>query len=106
RARERELNELDHFRATLDGIRIHFVHVRARSAVGIPLILTHGWPSSFVELLALVPLLRDTFDLVIPSLPGYGFSERPNRTGIHARYTARLWHELMRGLGYDRYGAH
>jgi pimeloyl-ACP methyl ester carboxylesterase len=106
RARERELNELEHFRATVDGVRIHFVHTRTQNSDGIPLILTHGWPSSFVELLALVPLLRDSFDLVIPSLPGYGFSERPHRTGIHARYTAGLWHELMRGLGYDRYGAH
>jgi pimeloyl-ACP methyl ester carboxylesterase len=106
RARERELNELDHFRATVDGVRIHFVHARAQNAGGIPLILTHGWPSSFVELLGLVPLLRDGFDLVIPSLPGYGFSERPRRTGIHARYTAGLWHRLMRGLGYERYGAH
>jgi pimeloyl-ACP methyl ester carboxylesterase len=103
RARERELNELDHFRATVDGVRIHFVHVRGG---GLPLILTHGWPSSFLELLALVPLLSDTFDLVIPSLPGYGFSERPARTGVTTRSTARLWHRLMRGLGYDRYGAH
>jgi pimeloyl-ACP methyl ester carboxylesterase len=103
RARERELNELDHFHATVDGVRIHFVHVRGG---GLPLILTHGWPSSFLELLALVPLLRDRFDLVIPSLPGYGFSERPARTGVTTRSTARLWHRLMRGLGYDRYGGH
>ena len=105
RARERELNELAHFRAQVDGVRIHFVHERARGGGGIPLILTHGWPSSFLELLALVPLLRDDFDLVIPSLPGYGFSERPARTGVTSRYTARLWHQLMRGLGYQRYGA-
>jgi pimeloyl-ACP methyl ester carboxylesterase len=106
RARERELNALRHFRATVDGVRIHFVHERATSGEGIPLILTHGWPSSFVELLALVPLLRDQFDLVIPSLPGYGFSERPHRIGVTSRHTAGLWHELMRGLGYERYGAH
>jgi pimeloyl-ACP methyl ester carboxylesterase len=106
RARERELNELPHFHATVDGVRIHFIHERSPSGNGIPLILTHGWPSSFVELLALVPLLRDEFDLVIPSLPGYGFSERPHRTGITSRYTAGLWHRLMRGLGYERYGAH
>jgi pimeloyl-ACP methyl ester carboxylesterase len=105
RARERELNELAHFRAQVDGVRIHFVHERARGGAGIPLILTHGWPSSFLELVGLVPFLRDTFDLVIPSLPGYGFSERPARTGVTSRYTAHLWHELMRGLGYERYGA-
>jgi len=88
------------------------VHQRAMSGQGIPLILTHGWPSSFVEYLPLVPLLTDpaadgmdgtAFDLVIPSLPGYGFSERP----AHANYriVSRLWHRLMQGLGYERYGA-
>ena len=105
RARERELNELSHFRAEVDGVRVHFVHERARGGDGIPLILTHGWPSSFLELLGLVPFLRDTFDLVIPSLPGYGFSERPARAGVTTRYTAGLWHRLRRGLGYERYGA-
>jgi pimeloyl-ACP methyl ester carboxylesterase len=113
RARERELNELAHFRAHVDGVRIHFVHERARGG-GVPLILTHGWPSSFLELLALVPLLTDpaahgidgpAFDVVIPSLPGYGFSERPARVGVTSRCTARLWHRLMQGLGYERYGA-
>jgi pimeloyl-ACP methyl ester carboxylesterase len=112
RAQERELNALHHFRAELDGVRIHFVHERARSGDGIPLILTHGWPSTFLELLPLVPYLTDprahgidgpAFDLVIPSLPGYGFSERPARANY--RDVARLWHRLMRGLGYERYGA-
>lgn len=115
RARERELNELDHFRAELDGVWVHFVHARAREGEGVPLVLTHGWPSAFVEMLPLVPFLTDpgahgiagpAFDLVIPSLPGYGFSERPARTGVTMRDTARLWHRLMRGLGYERYGAY
>ncbi|HET9362009.1 MAG TPA: epoxide hydrolase [Vicinamibacterales bacterium] len=112
RAEERRLNTFKHFRAEVGGIRVHFVHERARDGLGIPLILTHGWPSSFLEHLALVPLLTNpkangidapAFDLVIPSLPGYGFSERPE----HANYrtVARLWHELMHGLGYERYGA-
>jgi pimeloyl-ACP methyl ester carboxylesterase len=113
RAREHELNAFEHFRAEIDGVRIHFVHARARDGRGVPLIVTHGWPSAFVELLPLVPLLTEprahgisgpAFDLVIPSLPGYGFSERPARTGVTTRYTARLWHALMRGLGYERYG--
>jgi pimeloyl-ACP methyl ester carboxylesterase len=95
RAQEERLNEYEHFMA--DGI--HFVHVRRG---GLPLILTHGWPSTFVEHLQLVPHLPD-FDLVIPSLPGYGFSERPGRTTM--RDTARRWHRLMQGLGYERYGA-
>ncbi len=114
RVQERGLNAFHHFRAELDGVRIHFVHERARHGRGIPLILTHGWPSSFVELLPLVPFLTDpgahgikgpAFDVVIPSLPGYGFSERPARTGVTTRYTAGRWHQLMRGLGYERYGA-
>jgi pimeloyl-ACP methyl ester carboxylesterase len=114
RAREAELNELDHFRAELDGVRIHFVHQRAAHGGGIPLVLTHGWPSCFAELLPLVPLLTDpaahgidgpAFDVVVPSLPGYGFSERPARTGVTTRHTAALWHRLMRDLGYERYGA-
>src|SRR5437868_13382929 len=113
RAQERQLNAFAHFRADLD-IKIHFIHERARRGRGIPLILTNGWPSSFIELLPLVPLLTDpqshgidgaAFDVVIPSLPGYGFSERPDRTGVNYRYTAALWHRLMRGLGYERYGA-
>jgi len=114
RAQERRLNALHHFRAELDGVPIHFVHERARGGSGIPLILTHGWPSSFVELLPLVPLLTHpaahgidgpAFDVVIPSLPGYGFSGRPARTGVNCRSVAALWHRLMRGLGYERYGA-
>lgn len=112
RAEERRLNSFRHFQAEIDGVRIHFVHARAREGRGIPLILTHGWPSSFVELLPLVPMLTDpaahdidapAFDLVLPSLPGYGFSERPPHA--NSRTVARLWHELMRGLGYERYGA-
>jgi pimeloyl-ACP methyl ester carboxylesterase len=114
RSRERELNTFHHFRAELDGVHIHFVHERAVGGHGTPLILTHGWPSTFVELLPLVPFLTDpaahgiagpAFDIVIPSLPGYGFSERPAHTGVNYRYTATLWHRLMRGLGYARYGA-
>jgi pimeloyl-ACP methyl ester carboxylesterase len=114
RAQERELNALRQFRAELDGVQIHFVHEPATRGGGIPLILTHGWPSTFVELLQLVPLLTDpqahgidgpAFDVVIPSLPGYGFSDRPGHSGVNYRYTAGLWHRLMRGLGYERYGA-
>lgn len=112
RAQERWLNSFAHFRAELDGIHVHFVHERARAGNGIPLILTHGWPSAFLELLPLVPLLTNpkdhgidgpAFDLVIPSLPGYGFSERPAQADY--RTVAQLWHALMRGLGYQRYGA-
>ncbi len=114
RAQERWLNGFAHFRADVDGTRIHFVHQRAVHGDGIPLVLTHGWPSCFVEYLSLVPLLTDpaahgiagpAFDLVIPSLPGYGFSDRPPRPGVTTRDTARLWHRLMHGIGHQRYGA-
>jgi len=114
RAQERELNAVRHFRAELDDVHIHFVCERARHGNGIPLILTHGWPSTFIELLPLVPFLTDphahgingpAFDVIIPSLPGYGFSERPAHVPVNYEHVAGLWHRLMRGLGYERYGA-
>jgi len=115
RAAERELNRFAHHRARVGGAVVHFVHERARHGGGIPLILGHGWPSCFAELLPLVPMLTDPaghgisgpeFDVVIPSLPGYGFSSRPAVAGgVTYRYVAGLWHDLMRGLGYTRYGA-
>lgn len=114
RAQERHLNSFAHFRARIDGHTVHFVHERARRGNGIPLIVTSGWPSTFVETLPLIPLLTDpqdhgidgpAFDVVAPSLPGYGFSTRPAQVGVNYRYVAGLWHRLMRGLGYDRYGA-
>jgi len=114
RAQEQRLREFAQFRIEIDGVHIHFVHERARSGRGIPLILTHGWPSAFVEYLPLVPLLTDpvrhgidgpAFDLVIPSLPGYGFSERPRRAGVNYRYVSALWHRLMTELEYERYGS-
>jgi pimeloyl-ACP methyl ester carboxylesterase len=110
RAEERRINRIHQFRTTIDGIAIHFVHERAVDGPGIPLLLLHGWPSTFVELLPLVPLLTDprqhgidgpAFDLVIPSLPGYGFSERPRRGNY--RDIAGLMHGLMRGLGYEQH---
>ncbi len=114
RTQEDWLNSFHHFRADIDGIGIHFVHERAVSGEGIPLVMTHGWPSCFAEYLPLVPLLTNPAahgiagpgcDVVIPSLPGYGFTERPDRTGVTSRYTADLWHRLMHGLGYRQYGA-
>ncbi|HEY5987961.1 MAG TPA: epoxide hydrolase [Streptosporangiaceae bacterium] len=115
RAAERDLNRFAHYRAQIGGAAVHFVHERARHGTGIPLVLGHGWPSCFAELLPLVPLLTDpaahgidgpAFDVIIPSLPGYGFSPRPVVPGgVTYRYVAGLWHELMRGLGYARYAA-
>jgi pimeloyl-ACP methyl ester carboxylesterase len=71
-------------------VRIHFVHHRAAHG-GVALVLTHGWPSTFVELLSLVDRLGDRFDLVVPSLPGYAFSERPRRAGVDRAFVADLW---------------
>jgi pimeloyl-ACP methyl ester carboxylesterase len=105
RAHEARLNRFDHRQATVDGVRLHFVHHRAPGG-GVPLVLTHGWPSTFLEPLTLVDRLGDRFDLVIPSLPGYGFSARPGRAGVNRAVVADLWHGLMQGLGYERYGAH
>jgi pimeloyl-ACP methyl ester carboxylesterase len=114
RLQEAWLNRHRQLLVDLGGVTVHCVHEPARGGAGIPLILSHGWPSCFAELLALVPLLTDpaahgidgpAFDVVIPSLPGYGFTPRPPTVGVTYRFTARLWHQLMRALGYTRYGA-
>jgi len=114
RAQEARLNGFAHYRGDIDGIQVHFVHERARHGGGIPLILSHGWPSAFTEYLPVIPLLTDPgahgidaaeFDVVIPSLPGYGFSSRPADRPVTYRDVAGLWHTLMHNLGYGRYGA-
>ncbi len=116
RARERWLNSFPQFTTEIDSQTIHFVHQRGRGPRSLPLVLTHGWPSCYVELLKLVPLLTDpaahggdqddSFDVVVPSLPGFVFSGRPPRPGlVTARSTAELWARLMRDcLGYSRFG--
>jgi pimeloyl-ACP methyl ester carboxylesterase len=102
RAWERKLNALNQF--TWEGI--HFVHQRAASGRGVPLILTHGWPSSFLDYVDMLPMLNDfDFDVVVPSLPGYGFSPRPPQVGVNYRYVSDRWHQLMIELGYSRYAA-
>jgi Epoxide hydrolase N terminus len=115
RAAERRLNTLPQFTATIDGRVIHYVHVKGADAASAPLILTHGWPGSFVEMYDIIPLLTDpagnglpgvrSFDVVVPSLPGFGFSEAPRSPGTNSRAVALLWHALMAGLGYTRYFA-
>ena len=100
RAWERRLNEFHHF--SWEGI--HFVYQRAASGRGVPLILTHGWPSSFLDYVDMLPLLG-RFDVVVPSLPGYGFSPRPPTVGVNYRYVSERWHRLMTELAYPRYGA-
>ena len=91
RKQEQWLNCFNHRVADVDGVRIHFVHHRADDG-RVPLILTHGWPSTFIEHLSLVDRLGDRFDLVVPSLPGYAFSQRPSHAGVDRAFVARLWH--------------
>ncbi len=112
---EAKLNALPQFVTEIDGLAIHFIHVRSRHDNALPLIITHGWPGSVIELLGIVgPLTdptahggraEDAFDLVLPSLPGYGFSEQPTSVGWDPGRTARAWAELMSRLGYTRYVA-
>jgi len=120
RAQERRLNELAQFRISLDGQAVHFVHIRADrapdSAVPLPLILTHGWPSAFTEFQRLIPLLTDpaghganpadAFDVVVPSLPGHLFSDLPAEGPLTRPRIADAWVRLMDALGYERFGAY
>lgn len=110
RAAEARLNAFDHFTADIDGTTLHFVHARSTREDAIPLVMLHGWPSSFVQMLDIIPLLTEpesgpAFHVVIPSLPGYGFSEIPTDPGMSPVAMAPLMHGLMTtALGYDRYG--
>jgi pimeloyl-ACP methyl ester carboxylesterase len=105
REHEAKLNELPHFTTEIEGQNIHFVHVRSPKPDALALILTHGWPGSFLEFLDVIePLSRD-FHLVIPSIPGFGFSGPTHERGWDTVRVARAWAELMRRLGYERYGA-
>jgi pimeloyl-ACP methyl ester carboxylesterase len=114
RAWEARFNEFPQFTTTIDRQRIHFLHIRSRVEGAVPLIVTHGWPGSFVEWLDVIGPLSDpaaggsdgpAFDLVIPSLPGYGFSGPTTERGWNTRRIAAAWAELMSRLGYESFGA-
>jgi pimeloyl-ACP methyl ester carboxylesterase len=112
---EARLNELPQFTTEIDGLDIHFIHVRSKHENALPLIITHGWPGSVIEMLEVIGPLTDptahggeaadAFDVVIPSLPGYGFSAEPTEVGWDPAHTAEAWAELMDRLGYTRYVA-
>ncbi|PRY10561.1 epoxide hydrolase family protein [Kineococcus rhizosphaerae] len=112
---ETDLNRLPQFLTTLDGLDVHFLHVRSTNPDAMPLLITHGWPGSIVELLKLIGPLTDpaafggdpadSFHVVVPSLPGFGFSGKPAGTGWDAARTAAAWAELMARLGYERWAA-
>ncbi|GAA3453405.1 epoxide hydrolase family protein [Dactylosporangium matsuzakiense] len=106
RAHEARLNELPHYTTEIDGQHIHFVHVRAADPGALPLVLTHGWPGSFLEFLDMIEPLSQRFHLVIPSIPGFAFSGPTRERGWDIVRVARAWAELMHRLGYERYGAH
>ena len=105
REHEAELNRHPQFTTTIDGQNIHFLHVRSAASDALPLILTHGWPGSVVEFLDVIEPLSEHFHLVVPSIPGFGFSGPTTDRGWDLTRVARAWAELMRRLGYDRYGA-
>ena len=116
RAQEAKLNQFAQFRAEIDGLGIHFIHERGKGPSPLPIVLTHGWPDSFYRMHKIIPLLSDparhggdptdSFDVIVPSVPGYGFSDRPRQRGITSKRTAELWARLMTGaLGYTRFGA-
>jgi pimeloyl-ACP methyl ester carboxylesterase len=105
------LNRFPHYRSEIDGLGIHFIHARSPHADALPLLLTHGWPGSVVEFLAVIDGLTspadpaDAFHVVVPSLPGYGWSDKPTGTGWNVPRIALAWDRLMARLGYQRYGA-
>ena len=113
RRAERKLNALPQFMTKIDGVDVHFIHVKSRHPNALPLLITHGWPGSVIEQLKIIgPLTdptahggraEDAFDVVIPSLPGYGFSGRPTETGWDGERIGRAWDVLMKRLGYTRY---
>jgi len=110
-AAQDRMNRFPQYRTPIDGLDIHYLHVPSRHADALPVVLTHGWPGSFVEFLGVIDALAnpddpaDAFHVVVPSLPGYGFSSKPTATGWNLARVGAAWDALMRGLGYERYGA-
>jgi len=102
---QRRLHRFPNFKTEVDGLGIHYIHVRSPRADARPVIMTHGWPGSVVEFLEVIEPLSEDFHLVVPSLPGYGWSDKPAAAGTGVPRIGRLWDALMRQLGYDRYYA-
>ncbi|MQF89267.1 MAG: epoxide hydrolase [SAR202 cluster bacterium] len=116
RAQEAKLNAFNHFKSEVDGLDIHFIHEKGKGPNPIPLIITHGWPSCFFEMTKIIPLLADpashggdaadSFDVVAPSLPGFGFSDHAQERGMEVQRVAGMWNKLMtQNLGYPKFAA-
>ncbi len=116
-AQKKAINKFTHLRAEIDGVGLHFIYERGKGANPLPIILTHGWPDSFVRMLKIIPLLtdpksyggdpNDSFDVIVPSLPGFGFSDKPRERGFNVARVADLFARLMtEELGYSRFAAH
>ncbi len=109
------LSQFPHYRFESGEGKIHFLHVKGNGPAAIPLVITHGWPGSFLEMLEIIPLLTNpaehgfaaevSFDVIVPSLPGFGFSDQPQLAGVNSFRVAEIWMELMQALGYDRFAA-
>ena len=115
-AQEQLINSFSHFKTDVDGLGIHFIHEKGKGPHPIPLVVTHGWPGTFFEMHKIISLLsdpashggdpEDAFDIVVPSMPGYGFSDHPTERGLDVFYVGELWAKLMsNNLGYQRFGA-
>jgi len=108
RKTENEINKYENYIAGIDGYDVHFLHIKGKGEKSVPIIITHGWPGSFLEMMKIIPLLSEnskfTFDLVIPSMPGFGFSQKLNHTGGNVSFMADIWLRLMRELGYEKFG--
>ena len=107
RKTEESINSFPNYLTTIDGYQLHYLHIKSQSPNATPLLVLHGWPGCFLEKMKIIPLLTDdqpvSFDLVIPSLPGFGFSAKPEKGGMNAAFMARLWIKLMQQLGYEKF---
>ena len=103
---ENEINQYPNYIAEIDGVKIHFLHIKGKGKICVPLIITHGWPGSFLEMTKLIPLLTTnpefSFDLIIPSVIGFGFSQKINISGCNLWFIADLWAKLITELGYKK----
>ena len=100
------LNSFPQFKTQVEGLDVHFVHIKSTNPKATPIIMVHGWPGSYIELLKTVPKLKEHFEIIIPSLPGFGFSEASHKPGLHSYHIGRIFKKLMNRLGHDKFMYH